>query len=62
MVYGADDKEKIERDVQDVFVRSLTLSEDKKHLIVKNERHEVYYVDLHSRKISKNAKGLIEKN
>lgn len=41
----------IERDVQDVFITSLTIKDD--HLVVTNERGEVYEVDLRTRKIRK---------
>ena len=45
-VYKTKYDKGLERDVQDVFISSITLNKDKTLLIVKNERGKVYHVDI----------------
>jgi hypothetical protein len=48
-VYKIDDDPKLEQDVQDIFITSLTIKNDR--LVVVNERKERYEIDLQTRKI-----------
>ncbi len=41
----------LEKDVQDVFITSMTI--EKNHLVVENERNEEYEVDVKSRRVTK---------
>lgn len=45
-----DDKE--ERDVQDVFITHMAISEDRKHLLIKSENKNSYSVNLDDRSVT----------
>ena len=51
-VYHVEYTPKLEKDVQDVFITSLTLDADKNRLIVVNEAGHTYWVDLGSRTVT----------
>ncbi|HKQ73767.1 MAG TPA: hypothetical protein VJ810_08585 [Blastocatellia bacterium] len=50
-VYEAKSSPQLEKDVQDVFITSIAIENDK--LIVVNERNERYEMDLKTRKVAK---------
>ena len=54
-IYGITYNPDLEKDVQDVFITSLTLVGDK--LVAVNERGEKFHIDISTRKVSKSREG-----
>lgn len=52
-VYDVKYNPKLERDIQDNFIVSIEIDQSRNKLIIKNERHQVFEVDLKTRKISR---------
>ncbi|MDG5469183.1 hypothetical protein P9J64_12720 [Deltaproteobacteria bacterium IMCC39524] len=53
VVYTIEYRPELERDIQDVFITSLRVHEQRGVLLVENERDEAYEVDLVSLKVTK---------
>ena len=43
--------EGLERDIQLVYIKSITLSKDKKYLLIVNEREDNYHLDLKTKEV-----------
>ncbi len=51
LIYKIEYDNNLEGDVQDVFITKLTLSEDKKFLIIINEKKETYQLNLETKEV-----------